>query len=123
MSYPYTEDDIVTYQNNMIIYVWDRKETIMPEKQTESLKRTSALQANLAPRAGLELYDLEEHHQPLSRSIPCCIAFLLGRLINGSLIEARRAAFMNGNSVIRNGHCRRTRLVKIFCRVIIGHTL
>jgi len=54
MFYFYTEGDIVTYQNNMIIYMWDRKETIMPEKQTESLKRTSALQANLAPRTGLE---------------------------------------------------------------------
>jgi len=34
MSHFYTEGDIVTYQNNMIIYMWDRKETIIPEKQT-----------------------------------------------------------------------------------------
>ena len=34
MSCFYTEDDIVTYQNNMIIYMWNRKETIIPEKQT-----------------------------------------------------------------------------------------
>jgi len=34
MSYFYTEGDIVTYQNNTIIYLWDRKETIKTEKQT-----------------------------------------------------------------------------------------
>ena len=34
MSSFYTESDIVTYQNNLIIYMWDRKETIIPEKQT-----------------------------------------------------------------------------------------
>ncbi|GAH55738.1 unnamed protein product, partial [marine sediment metagenome] len=34
MSYFYTESDIVTYQNNLIIYMWDRKETTIPEKQT-----------------------------------------------------------------------------------------
>ncbi len=33
MSCFYTEGDIVTYQNNMIIYMWNRKETIIPEKQ------------------------------------------------------------------------------------------
>ena len=39
MSHFYTEGDIVAYQNNMIIYMCIRKETIMPEKENrKSLK-------------------------------------------------------------------------------------
>lgn len=34
MSYFYTEGDIVTYQNNVIIHMWDRKENIVREKET-----------------------------------------------------------------------------------------
>ncbi len=34
ISHFHTEDDIVTYQNDMIICMWDSKETIIPEKQT-----------------------------------------------------------------------------------------
>ena len=39
MSYFYPEGDIVTYQNNMIIYVWDRKEIIIPEKENQKALR------------------------------------------------------------------------------------
>lgn len=50
----------------------------------------------LASQVGLELHNSEGYHQPLVEFIPCRIAFLLARFINGSSTEARCFAGLMG---------------------------
>jgi len=39
MSYFYTEGDIVTYQNNTIIYMWDRKGRNQKNREPENWRK------------------------------------------------------------------------------------